>query len=91
MRHQAGRDGGTESADDRVGECNASVTVTEAGKFSCSLDMIPSEFMKGNIEDEADWVELYAVVNTKGIENYTTSPIIVTCNWCNTEELGPKE
>lgn len=77
------------SPDDRVGECKTSVTVTGVGKFTCSLDVIPSEFMTGNMEDEADWVEFYAKVTTKGVENYNTGTVLVYCSWCNAEALGP--
>jgi len=77
------------SPDDRVDECKTSVTVTGVGKFTCSLDVIPSEFMTGNMEDEADWVEFYGKVTTKGVENYNTGRVLVYCSWCNAEGLGP--
>lgn len=77
------------STDDSAGSCKTSVTITVAGSFKCSYDVIPSEFMKGNIEDEADWVEFYAIVTTKGVESYNTGQFLVYCNWCNAEALGP--
>ena len=77
------------SADDEVGICKTTVTVKEVSSFKCSYDVIPSEFMTGNMEDEADWVEFYAKVTTKGVENYNTGTVLVYCSWCNAEALGP--
>ena len=77
------------STDDSVGSCKTSVTITVAGSFKCSYDVIPSEFMKGNIEDEADWVEFYAIVTTKGVESYNTPTVLVYCSWCSADVLGP--
>jgi len=72
-----------------VGICKTTVTVKEVSSFKCSYDVIPSEFMTGNMEDEADWVEFYAKVTTKGVENYNTGTVLVYCSWCNAEALGP--
>ena len=83
-RHQS-----TNDPDDRIDGCKASVSVEDVDTFECKFDVVPSDLMKGDMEDEADWIELYAKVSTKGIDNYETSTILVYCNWCNTETLGP--
>ncbi|MFQ5941712.1 MAG: hypothetical protein ACE5J2_08070 [Nitrososphaerales archaeon] len=77
------------SPDDRVGDCKTSVTVSEVGTFTCSLDVIPSEFMTGNMEDEADWVEFYGIITAEGIDGYNTGRVLVYCSWCNAAALGP--
>jgi len=77
------------STDDTVGSCETSVTVNGVGSFKCSYDVVPSEFMTGNIEEEADWVEFYAVVTTKDIESYNTGRVLVYCSWCSADVLGP--
>lgn len=77
------------STDDRVGSCKTSVTVNKVGSFTCTYDVIPSEFMVGNMDEEADWVEFYAVVSAKGIESYNTGRVLVYCSWCSAGPLGP--
>jgi len=77
------------SDDDHVSSCKTSVTVKGVGTFTCSYKVIPSEFMAGNIEDEADWVEFYAIVTAKGVESYNTGTVLVYCSWCSGDVLGP--
>ncbi len=83
-RHQS-----TNDADDRLDGCKTSVTAKGVGSFECKFDVVPSELMKGDMEDEADWIELYAKISTQGIDNYETSTSLVYCNWCNADTLGP--
>ena len=78
-----------DSADDRVGSCKTSVTVNKVGTFKCSLDVVPSEFMAGNMDEEADWVEFYALVTAQGVEGYNTGTVLVYCSWCSAGALGP--
>lgn len=73
------------STDERVGDCETSITVKNVASFNCSLDVVPSEFMAGNMEDEADWVEFYAKVTTTDIEGYNTGRVLVYCGWCNSD------
>jgi hypothetical protein len=77
------------SDDDHVGSCDTTVTVKGVGSFTCKFDVVASEFMAGNIDEEADWVEFYAIVTTKSVESYNTGTVLVYCSWCSGEELGP--
>ncbi|MFQ5941648.1 MAG: hypothetical protein ACE5KA_08130 [Nitrososphaerales archaeon] len=78
------------TTDDKVGSCNTSVTVDTVGTFTRSFEVTPSDYMQGNQDEEADWVEYYALVSTKDIEDYNTRTVLVYCSWCNSEALGTK-
>lgn len=77
------------TADDQVGSCKTSVTTKFAGTFTCTFNVVASDFMKGNIDEEADWVEYYAIVTTKDM-SYNTGNALVYCSWCSGQELAPK-
>jgi len=69
--------------DDLVGSCETSVAVKGVGTFSCTFEVTPSEFMVGNIDEESDWVEFYAIVSAEGVESYNTGRVLVYCSWCS--------
>lgn len=77
------------TTDDNVGSCKTSVTVKFAGTFTCTFNVVASDFMQGNMEEEADWVEYYAIVTTKD-SSYNTGTVLVYCSWCSADVLGPK-
>ena len=75
-----------------VGKCTTSVTVKTAARFECSVDVIPSELMKGETEAEADWAEFYAMVSINGEESKTGGLELVYCSYCSTDiNIRPQE
>ena len=78
-RHQ-----NTNAPDQSVGSCTTSVTVTKAGTFKCSHDIVPSKYSEGNIEEEGDWTEYYATVKINNSESYKTSDLtLIYCTYCS--------